>query len=56
MTILTRRQFSSIATGTVASSLTRSLWAREVSSRADSRYFYFALVADTHIIAIFYFK
>ena len=56
MTILTRRQFGSIATGTLVSSLTRSLWAREVSSRADSRYFYFALVADTHIIDNFYVK
>lgn len=56
MTFLTRRQFGSIATGVLASSLTRSLWAREVSSRADSRYFYFALVADTHIIDNFYVK
>ncbi len=56
MTVLTRRSFNSIAAATLASSLTRSLWAREVSSQAGSRYFYFALVADTHIIDNFYVK
>jgi UDP-2,3-diacylglucosamine pyrophosphatase LpxH len=56
MTVLTRRSFNSIAAATLASSLTRSLWAREVSLQAGSRYFYFALVADTHIIDNFYVK
>ena len=40
----------------VAASLTRSLWAREVSSTTDDRYFHFALIADTHIIDDFYVK
>jgi hypothetical protein len=56
MATLTRRQFSSIAAGTVASSLTRSLWAREASLNSGSRYFHFALIADTHIIDNFYVK
>ena len=45
-----------MTTATVAATLTRSLWAREVSADAASRYFYFALVADTHIIDNFYVK
>ncbi|MDR3726489.1 MAG: metallophosphoesterase [Terracidiphilus sp.] len=56
MTVLTRRSFNSIAAATLATSLTRSLWAREVSLQAGSRYFYLALVADTHIIDNFYVK
>jgi 3',5'-cyclic-AMP phosphodiesterase len=51
---LTRRQFGIIATATVGSTLTRSLWAREVSSLTGDRYFYFAVIADTHIIDSFY--
>jgi len=51
---VTRRQFGSLAAATLGSSLTRSLWAREVSSAADDRYFYFAIVADSHIIDDFY--
>lgn len=40
----------------MASSLTRSLWAREASSQAGGRYFHFALLADTHITDSFYVK
>jgi hypothetical protein len=43
-----------MATATVGSSLTRSLWAREVSSASADRFFYFAIVADSHIIDSFY--
>jgi hypothetical protein len=56
MTVLTRRSFNSLAAATLASSLTRSLWAREASLQSGGRYFYFALLADTHIIDNFYVK
>jgi hypothetical protein len=56
MTILTRRQFNSLSVAAVTSSLTRSLWAREAAQNTGSRYFYFALVADSHIIDKFYVK
>jgi len=56
MTVLTRRSFNSLAAATLASSLTRSLWAREASFQSGGRYFYFALLADTHIIDNFYVK
>lgn len=56
MNLITRRQFNTMTTAAVAASLTRSLWAREVSSPADDRYFYFAMIADTHIIDDFYVK
>ena len=56
MTVLTRRSFNSLAAATLASSLTRSLWAREASLQSGGRYFYFALLADTHIIDSFYVK
>ncbi len=51
---LTRRQFGVLSAGAVGSSLTRSLWAREASSGSAGRYFYFAVIADTHIIDDFY--
>lgn len=56
MTILSRRQFTSMSAATVAASLTRSLWARQAASSADDRYFHIALIADTHIIDSFYVK
>jgi hypothetical protein len=40
----------------VSSSLTRSLWAREVAAHAGGRKFYIALVADSHIIDDYYVK
>jgi hypothetical protein len=51
---ITRRQFGVLSAGVLGSSLTRSLWAREASSATDDRYFYFAIIADTHIIDDFY--
>lgn len=56
MTLFTRRQFGSMTAASVAASLTRSLWAREVSPQPNDRFFYFALIADTHIIDKFYVK
>jgi hypothetical protein len=47
---ITRRQFGLLSAGALGSSLTRSLWAREASSASGGRYFYFAVIADTHII------
>ncbi len=51
---ITRRQFGILSAGALGSSLTRSLWAREASSTRAGRFFYFAVVADTHIIDDFY--
>jgi predicted MPP superfamily phosphohydrolase len=56
MAILTRRQFGSLTATAVTSSLTRSLWAREAAAQPGSHRFYFALIADTHIIDSFYVK
>jgi hypothetical protein len=47
---LTRLQFGILTAGALGSSLTRSLWAREASSNSGGRTFYFAVIADTHII------
>jgi hypothetical protein len=56
MTILTRRQFSSLAAAAAtSSSFTRSLWARE-TAHTGSRSFFVALIADTHITDSFYVK
>jgi hypothetical protein len=51
---ITRRQFGILSAAALGTSLTRSLWAREASSNSGGRYFYFAVVADTHIIDDFY--
>jgi len=51
---ITRRQFSLLSAGALGSSLTRSLWAREALSNISVRYFYFAVIADPHIIDDFY--
>lgn len=51
---VTRRQFNSLALGTVSANLTRSLWAREIPHEASSQNFYFAVIADSHIIDHFY--
>lgn len=52
---ISRRRFNSLALGTVSANAVKSLWGRE-ASHADSngRYFYFAVVADSHIIDHFY--
>ena len=47
---LTRRQFGALTAGALGSSLTRSVWAREALSTSAGRYFYFTVIADTHII------
>src|SRR5882757_5710887 len=56
MTHLTRRRFGALTTAALVSSLTRSLWAREVGAHPGSNRFYIALVADSHIIDEFYVK
>jgi hypothetical protein len=56
MTQLNRRQFGSLAAAAAATTLTRSLWAREVAAQPVSGRFYIALIADTHIIDDFYVK
>jgi predicted phosphodiesterase len=54
MTEFSRRQFGVLTAATLAAQLTRSLWAREVAPAHTSGKFYFALIADTHIIDDFY--
>src|ERR1700748_1051807 len=56
MSHLTRRRFGALTSAALVSSLTRSLWAREVGALATSERFYVALVADSHIIDDFYVK
>ena len=56
MTQLTRRSFGAMTAAALTTTLTRSLWAREVAAHAGSNRFYVALVADTHIIDDFYVK
>jgi hypothetical protein len=51
-----RRQFSTLAGASLGSLLTRKLWAERVLATAAPGKFYFALVADTHIIDNFYVK
>jgi hypothetical protein len=54
--MLNRRQFNSMAGASLGSLLTRKLWAEQVRRAASPDKFYFALVADTHIIDDFYVK
>ncbi|WP_263359845.1 metallophosphoesterase family protein [Acidicapsa ligni] len=51
---MNRRQFSSLGAGALGAALTQQLWARETQVVSAGRYFYFAVVADTHIIDPFY--
>ncbi len=51
-----RRQFNMLASASLGSMLTRKLWAERAVATAASGKFYFALVADTHIIDDFYVK
>lgn len=51
-----RRQFSALAGASLGSLLTRKLWAEQALGGPASGKFYFALVADTHIIDKFYVK
>jgi len=51
-----RRQFATLAGASLGSLLTRKLWAEQVRRTASPDKFYFALVADTHIIDDYYVK
>ena len=51
-----RRQFAALAGASFGSLLTRKLWAEQVRATASPDKFYFALVADTHIIDDYYVK
>ncbi|MBB6144659.1 putative MPP superfamily phosphohydrolase [Silvibacterium bohemicum] len=51
-----RRQFTTLGAASLGSVLVQKLWAEQVRTTASSEKFYFALVADTHIIDNFYVK
>ena len=53
---MNRRQFTTLAGASLGSLLTRKLWAEQAAATASSGKFYFALIADTHIIDNFYVK
>src|ERR1700753_3955346 len=54
--MLNRRQFTTMAGASLGSLLTQKLWAEQARRNASPDQFYFALVADTHIIDDFYVK
>ena len=54
--MLNRRQFNLLAGASLGSLLTRQLWAEQARATASPHTFYFALVADAHIIDDFYVK
>lgn len=54
--MLNRREFATLAGASFGSLLTRNMWAEQVRRAASPEKFYFALVADTHIIDDFYVK
>src|SRR6201997_4390929 len=54
--MMNRRQFAALAGASLGSLLTRRLWAEQARATASADKFYFALVADTHIIDEFYVK
>jgi len=51
-----RRQFTTLGAASLGSLLVRRLWAEQVRTTASAEKFYFALVADTHIIDNYYVK
>src|SRR6202789_478684 len=51
-----RRQFATLAGASLGSLLTHKLWAEQALATASSGKFYFALIADSHIIDNFYVK
>jgi hypothetical protein len=51
-----RRQFNSLAAASVGGLLTSKLWAERTRATASPDKFYFAMIADTHIIDNFYVK
>src|ERR1700751_3832429 len=54
--MMNRRQFAALSGASLGSLLTRRLWAEQARASASADKFYFALVADTHIIDDFYVK
>jgi predicted MPP superfamily phosphohydrolase len=54
--MMNRRQFATLTGASLGSLLTRKLWAEQARAAASPHTFYFALVADTHIIDDFYVK
>jgi predicted MPP superfamily phosphohydrolase len=54
--MMNRRQFGALAGASLGSLLTQRLWAEQVRATVSPDKFYFALVADTHIIDNFYVK
>ena len=54
--MINRRQFTTLVGGSLGTLLTQKLWAEQVRATASPDKFYFALVADTHIIDDFYIK
>ena len=54
--MLNRREFTTLAGASLGSLLTQKLWAEQTRATHSSDKFYFALVADTHIIDDFYVK
>ncbi len=53
---MNRRQFTTLAGASLGSLLTHKLWAEQAAATASSDKFYFALIADTHIIDNYYVK
>lgn len=51
---MNRRQFTALTAAALGNALTRKLWAEEVAPGSSPDKFWFALVADTHIIDKFY--
>lgn len=54
--MLNRREFATLASASFGNLLTQRLWAEQVRPTTSPDKFYFALVADTHIIDNFYVK
>jgi hypothetical protein len=51
-----RRQFNTLAAASLGGLITPRLWAERTKTTASSDKFYFALIADTHVIDDFYVK
>jgi hypothetical protein len=54
--MINRREFSALGAGSLGSLLTQKLWSEQARPAASPDKFYFALVADSHIIDTFYVK
>lgn len=53
---MNRRQFTALTAAALGNTLTRRIWAEQVVPASSPHKFWFALVADTHIIDRFYVK